>query len=154
MEHAQVACFNFLCIFVAEINVFRKMKKILLLMAFVLVGAYVYSQRRSSARFESMDNAEFATLIADTTVQLVDVRTPAEFAAGHIPEAKNIDVRGDNFDREAKATLSKERPVAVYCRSGARSKTAARRLAAMGYRVYELNTGFMNWNGQRTEPTE
>ena len=130
------------------------MKKILLLMAFVLVGAYVYSQRRSSARFESMDNAEFATLIADTTVQLVDVRTPAEFAAGHIPEAKNIDVRGDNFDREAKATLSKERPVAVYCRSGARSKTAARRLAAMGYRVYELNTGFMNWNGQRTEPME
>lgn len=123
-------------------------------MAFVLVGAYVYSQRRSSARFESMDNAEFATLIADTAVQLVDVRTPAEFAAGHIPEAKNIDVRGDNFDREAKATLSKERPVAVYCRSGARSKTAARRLAAMGYRVYELNTGFMNWNGQRTEPTE
>ena len=130
------------------------MKKILLLMAFVLVGAYVYSQRRSSARFESMDNAEFATLIADTTVQLVDVRTPAEFAAGHITEAKNIDVRGDNFDREAKATLIKERPVAVYCRSGARSKTAARRLAAMGYRVYELNTGFMNWNGQRTEPTE
>lgn len=149
-----MACFNFLCIFVAEINVFRKMKKILLLTLFVLVGAYVYSQRRSSARFESMDNAEFATLIADTTVQLVDVRTPAEFAAGHIPEAKNIDVRGDNFDREAKATLSKERPVAVYCRSGARSKTAARRLAAMGYRVYELNTGFMNWNGQRTEPTE
>lgn len=138
----------------SKIKVFRKMKKILLLMAFVLVGAYVYSQRRSSARFESMDNAEFATLIADTAVQLVDVRTPAEFAAGHIPEAKNIDVRGDNFDREAKATLSKERPVAVYCRSGARSKTAARRLAAMGYRVYELNTGFMNWNGQRTEPTE
>ncbi len=130
------------------------MKKILLLTLFVLVGAYVYSQRRSSARFESMDNAEFATLIADTTVQLVDVRTPAEFAAGHIPEAKNIDVRGDNFDREAKATLSKEHPVAIYCRSGARSKTAARRLAAMGYRVYELNTGFMNWNGQRTEPTE
>lgn len=138
----------------SKIKVFRKMKKILLLMAFVLVGAYVYSQRRSSARFESMDNAEFATLIADTTVQLVDVRTPAEFAAGHIPEAKNIDVRGDNFDREAKATLSKERPVAIYCRSGARSKTAARRMAAMGYRVYELNTGFMNWNGQRTEPTE
>lgn len=130
------------------------MKKILLLTLFVLVGAYVYSQRRSSARFESMDNAEFAAIIADTAVQLVDVRTPAEFAAGHIPEAKNIDVRGDNFDREAKATLSKERPVAVYCRSGARSKTAARRLAAMGYRVYELNTGFMNWNGQRTEPTE
>ena len=130
------------------------MKKILLLMAFVLVGAYVYSQRRSSARSESMTNAEFAAIIADTMVQLVDVRTPAEFAAGYIPGAMNIDVRGDHFDREVKAKLNKERPVAVYCRSGARSKTAARHLAAKGYRVYELNSGFMNWDGPRTEPTE
>ena len=130
------------------------MKKILLLTLFVLVGAYVYSQRRSSARFESMDNAEFAAIIADTTVQLVDVRTPAEFAAGHIPEAVNIDVRGENFESQAQSTLDKERPVAVYCRSGARSKTAARALTEKGFRVYELNKGFMNWNGPRTAPTE
>ena len=130
------------------------MKKILFFTLFLLVGAYVYSQRRSSARFESMTNAEFATIIADTTVQLVDVRTPAEFAAGHIPTAKNIDVRGENFDKEADQQLDKSRPVALYCRSGARSKTAAQALAAKGYRVYELNKGFMNWNGPRTVPTE
>lgn len=130
------------------------MKKILLLTLFVLVGAYVYSQRRSSVRFESMNNGKFAAAIADTTVQLVDVRTPAEFAAGHIPEAVNIDVRGENFESQAQSTLDKERPVAVYCRSGARSKAAAHALAAMGYRVYELNKGFMNWNGPRTAPTE
>lgn len=130
------------------------MKKILLLTLFVLVGAYVYSQRRSSVRFESMNNGKFAAAIADTTVQLVDVRTPAEFAAGHIPEAVNIDVRGENFESQVQTALDKERPVAVYCRSGARSKTAAHALAAMGYRVYELNKGFMNWNGPRTEPTE
>ena len=130
------------------------MKKILFFTLFLLVGAYVYSQRRSSARFESMTNAEFATIIADTTVQLVDVRTPAEFAVGHIPTAKNIDVRGENFDKEADQQLDKSRPVAVYCRSGARSKTAAQALAAKGYRVYELNKGFMNWNGPRTVPTE
>lgn len=130
------------------------MKKILFLTLFLLVGAYVYSQRRSSVRFESMNNGKFAAVIADTTVQLVDVRTPAEFAAGHIPEAVNIDVRGENFESQAQSALDKERPVAVYCRSGARSKTAAHALAAMGYRVYELNKGFMNWNGPRTEPTE
>lgn len=130
------------------------MKKILLLTLFVLVGAYVYSQRRSSARFESMDNAEFAAIIADTTVQLVDVRTPAEFAAGHIPEAVNIDVRGEDFESQAQSTLDKERPVAVYCRSGARSKAAARALTEKGFRVYELNKGFMNWKGARTAPTE
>ena len=130
------------------------MKKILLLTLFVLVGAYVYSQRRSSVRFESMNNGKFAAAIADTTVQLVDVRTPAEFAAGHIPEAVNIDVRGENFESQVQTALDKERPVAVYCRSGARSKTAAHALAAMGYRVYELNNGFMNWKGARTAPTE
>ena len=130
------------------------MKKILLLVALVLVGAYVYSQRRASTSFKSVGNAEFARIIADTTVQLVDVRTPAEFAAGHIPEAVNIDVRGENFDRDAKAKLDPSRPVAVYCRSGARSKTAARALTEKGFSVYELNKGFMNWNGARTEPTE
>ena len=130
------------------------MKKILLLTLFVLVGAYVYSQRRSSVRFESMNNGKFAAAIADTTVQLVDVRTPAEFAAGHIPEAVNIDVRGEKFDEEVRSTLDPSRPVAVYCRSVSRSKTAAHALAAMGFRVYELNKGFMNWKGARTAPTE
>ena len=130
------------------------MKKIIVALLLVAIGVYVYAQRRSSARFESMTNAEFATIIADTTVQLVDVRTPAEFAAGHIPMAKNIDVRGENFDKEADRQLDKSRPVALYCRSGARSKTAAQALAAKGYRVYELNKGFMNWNGPRTVPTE
>lgn len=130
------------------------MKKILLLTLFVLVGAYVYSQRRSSVRFESMNNGKFAAAIADATVQLVDVRTPAEFAAGHIPEAVNIDVRGEKFDSEVKTVLDPSRPVAVYCRSGARSKTAAHALAEKGFRVYELNKGFMNWNGARTDPTE
>ena len=130
------------------------MKKILLLVALVLIGAYVYSQRRPSTTFKSVDNTEFAQIIADTTVQLVDVRTPAEFAAGHIPEAVNIDVRGENFDRDAKAKLDPSRLVAVYCRSGARSKTAARALTEKGFRVYELNNGFMNWKGARTAPTE
>ena len=130
------------------------MKKILLLVVLVLVGAYVYSQRRSVTAFKSVGNAAFAEIIADTTVQLVDVRTVAEYAAGHIPGAVNIDVRGENFDHRAQATLDKSRPVAVYCRSGARSKVAARALAAKGYRIFELNKGFMNWNGARTEPTE
>lgn len=130
------------------------MKRILLLVALVLIGVYVYSQRRAAEAFKSVRNAEFAEIIADSTVQLVDVRTPAEFAAGHIPKAKNIDVRGENFESEAQTQLDKSRPVALYCRSGARSKVAARTLAAKGYRVYELNKGFMNWNGARTEPTE
>ena len=147
-------CSIFLRIFAVGTKLEKVMKKILLLAVLVLVGAYVYSQRRSATAFKSVGNAAFAEIIADTTVQLVDVRTEAEFAAGHIPGAVNIDVRGENFDHQAQTTLDKSRPVAVYCRSGARSKVAARALAAKGYRIFELNKGFMNWNGARTEPTE
>lgn len=130
------------------------MKKLLVIALFVAVAVYALAQHRQSEQFESIGNAQFAQIIADTTVQLVDVRTPAEFAAGHIPEAVNIDYRGERFNEQAKAMLDKSRPVALYCRSGARSKGAARALVAQGYRVYELNRGFMNWDGERTEPTE
>lgn len=147
-------CSIFFVYLQSEQNFEKVMKKILLLAVLVLVGAYVYSQRRSATAFKSVGNATFAEIIADTTVQLVDVRTAAEYAAGHIPGAVNIDVRGENFDHQAQTTLDKSRPVAVYCRSGARSKVAARALAAKGYRIFELNKGFMNWNGARTEPTE
>ncbi len=99
-----------------------------------------------SEGFISQSNKEFAETISDSNVQLVDVRTPEEFAAGHIPGAVNMDVKGADFDDKA-AILEAERPVAVYCRSGARSKIAAKRLVTKGFTVYELNNGFMNWDG-------
>ena len=42
-------------------------------------------------------------------------------------------------------TLPKDKPVALYCRSGNRSKNAARILAEKGYQVLELGTGFRGW---------
>ena len=97
----------------------------------------------------SQGNEEIAATISDRNVQLVDVRTAEEFADGHIPGAINIDVKMDDFDELAAAWLDLGRPVAVYCRSGARSKTAAKRLAGKGFKVYELNHGFMNWDGPK-----
>lgn len=54
----------------------------------------------------------------------VDARTPQEFIEGHIPGAVNIDINSKDFIRQA-ASLDKTSPVAVYCRSGRRSKVAA-----------------------------
>lgn len=101
-----------------------------------------------SEGFISQSNEEFAKTISDSNVQLVDVRTPEEFAEGHIPGAMNIDVRNANFD-ERISELDSGRPVAVYCRSGSRSKTAAQKLVAKGFKVYELNKGFINWDGPK-----
>lgn len=77
----------------------------------------------------------------------MDARTPEEFNEGHIPGAVNIDVKGENFDAKV-AELDKSRPVAVYCRSGRRSKVAAERMTNAGLNVTELSEGILSWKGE------
>ena len=78
-------------------------------------------------------------------IQRVDVRTVAEYSQGHIPGSLNINVLDDKFSAEADELLDKERPVAVYCKSGRRSRNAARLLTQKGFKVYNLDKGFDNW---------
>ena len=99
----------------------------------------------STGKFESVPVSEFAELISDTTVQLVDVRTPQEYAAGNIAGSVNINVNDSSFVADAVSRLDKERTVAVYCRSGRRSKKAAGILASEGFKVVELDTGYIGW---------
>lgn len=90
---------------------------------------------------------EFEQAIKSKKIQLIDVRTPAEYKSGHIKGAKNIDVRNRNFDKQI-LMLKKRVPVAVYCRSGNRSKTAAQKLTEKGFTVIELDHGFNEWSGK------
>lgn len=94
----------------------------------------------------TVDVAEFAKAVSDTSYVVLDVRTPAEHTEGHIPGTHfNIDVLEDTYTEIALNTLPKDKPVALYCRSGNRSKNAARILAEKGYQVLELGTGFRGW---------
>jgi len=76
---------------------------------------------------------------------LIDVRTPEEFANGHLKKAQNIDWNGNDFEN----TISKYKKgdaIFVYCLSGGRSHSAAEKMRTMGYtNVYELNGGIMKW---------
>jgi len=101
--------------------------------------------QNSQPAFKSVDAATFEQQISAPEVQLVDVRTPDEYAAGHIAESKNIDSGSADFEVVCKKELDSQRPVAVYCRSGRRSKIAAEQLTKMGFQVVELNGGFNEW---------
>ena len=97
-------------------------------------------------KFTSYAPVEFAKLLKENpTVQLVDVRRPDEFQAGHIDKAVLINVLDDDFLKKAETLLDKSKPVAVYCRSGKRSKDAAGKLSKSGYTVYELDSGYAGW---------
>ncbi len=91
----------------------------------------------------------FKTKVAETpNAQLLDVRTPGEFAGGHLPDARNLNVQGADFETGA-ATLDKTKPVFIYCLSGGRSQTAGAKLRAMGYTtVYELQGGYLKWTAK------
>ena len=104
----------------------------------------------SKTEFRSVESEEFARIIADREVQLVDVRTPSEYAEGHISGAVNMDVQGESFAEQIQ-TLDKERPVALYCRSGRRSKLAAEQVVKAGYEVVELNGGILSWQGETVQ---
>ena len=80
-------------------------------------------------------------------VQLIDVRTPAEFREGHIENATNIDVTGADFETKIQA-LDKSKPVYVYCRSGHRSNIASKKMEEAGFKqIYDLKGGIKAWSG-------
>lgn len=95
--------------------------------------------------FNTVPADDFETVIADTEVQLVDVRTPEEYAEGHLAGAVNLDVKAPSFKQSALDKLDKSRPVAVYCRGGKRSARAAGMLAAQGFQVTNLEGGVQAW---------
>ena len=95
--------------------------------------------------FENTDVQGFAELIADTNVVVLDVRTAAEYAEGHIQRAILIDQGQSDFVEKAKATLPKGKTIAVYCRSGRRSANAAGKLADVGYKCVNLKGGILAW---------
>ncbi len=85
---------------------------------------------------------EFAEVTTQKDVRLIDVRTPEEYAEGHLAGAENIDVKAADFAERIKDIGG---AVAVYCRGGKRSLTAAKQLAANGCTVYNLDGGILAW---------
>lgn len=100
--------------------------------------------------FKDADVQEFEKITAEKSVVILDVRTPQEFADGHIKDAVNIDVKADSFKDEALRQLSdKNQMIAVYCRSGRRSVTAANILSEEGYKnIVNLKGGILSWQSE------
>ena len=94
---------------------------------------------------ERVDAAAFATVVTSPGVTIIDVRTPEEFAAGHIDGAVNYNVEGPDFATQV-ATLDPAGTYAVYCRSGNRSQVAVDAMSQAGITgIYELESGIVGW---------
>ncbi len=95
---------------------------------------------------------EFAQILAsEPTALLLDVRTPKEYAQGHIKNALLMNIYDAQFEENI-SKLDKTKPVLVYCAAGGRSADAAQQLQQKGFaRIYNLEQGFSDWEDAKME---
>lgn len=94
---------------------------------------------------EHLEPKAFAERMSQPGVVLLDVRTPAEYADGHIAKAQNLDVQAKDFTKRL-ASLDKAAGYAIYCRSGVRSNAAAQQMHNSGFgRIADLAGGINAW---------
>ena len=85
-----------------------------------------------TAAVEKVGADEAVTLIESGEPTVIDVRTPAEFAAGHVAGAQNIEVTAGDFESLV-GRLPKDGEYVVYCQTGNRSGTATEKMADLGF---------------------
>jgi rhodanese-related sulfurtransferase len=121
--------------------------KNLFLITVLLFTCFFYNckEQKKSSNLQLITSGEMEELLNLEDVQLVDVRTPSEFNAGHVPDAQNINFYDENFDQKIEI-LDKSKPIIVYCKSGGRSAKCASKLVEKGFeKIYDLEGGFSQW---------
>ena len=124
------------------------------LMGIITMLCSLFGCSAQTEGFKSLTVKEYAKAIEDTAIVRLDVRTAEEFAEGHIAKTLNIDVLKNDFESKAVAMLPKNHIIAVNCRSGKRSKNAARILVKNGFKVIELDGGYNDWVKNRMPETK
>jgi rhodanese-related sulfurtransferase len=104
---------------------------------------YPLLQRGVGAGTASLDTLGATRLINDNNPIILDVRTPAEYSGGHLPNARNIPL----VDLEKRVgELPAKRPVLLCCANGTRSARAAKQLKQAGRDdVFNLGGGLQAW---------
>ncbi len=97
-------------------------------------------------QIKNVDADEAAAILAqNTNIVVLDVRTPGEYADGHIAGATNVDFRDPNFAQELDS-LDKDKTYLVHCASGGRSSKTRDMMKKDGFEsIYHLNGGLNAW---------
>lgn len=118
-----------------------KLKSIIVFISFNVVILSCNSQTRQV----NLIVPEFEKAITQHSVQVLDVRTAAEYQSGHLKNAFLADWNDETAFRERIKSLDKSQPVYTYCLSGARSAAAAKWMNNNGFTAYNLKGGIIEW---------
>jgi rhodanese-related sulfurtransferase len=115
---------------------------LLALIVFIVISVFRYFRQRNYLK--TITEEQFRE--GYRKAQLIDVREPQEFKNGHILGARNIPV---TQMKQRLIEIRPDKPVYLYCQSGARSQRAAQLLHKKGYKdISQLKGGFKKWTGK------
>lgn len=131
----------------------------LVFVALLIGSAVLYTPKENTEKSAAIQNNNIkntmlatvpATTFASENISgnriLIDVRTPEEYEAGHIKNAKNIDISSPDFSQNIDI-LDKTKQYSVYCRSGNRSSQALKIMESLGFEdVINLKGGIIAWS--------
>jgi rhodanese-related sulfurtransferase len=113
----------------------------------ILVSVFLLScEAAPKGAIQVIDTFQLKEKLETPNLQLLDVRTPGEFAQGSITGALNLDIRQEEQFKAEVEKLNKNQPVYVYCQGGIRSKYAAEKLLELGFTtIYDFSAGYSIW---------
>lgn len=122
---------------------------ILILLSIVIISACQNSTNKnqtSNGIFETISKVDFEKKMEEKKDHiLIDVRTPSEYEAGTIGNAKNINWNDVNFTAEI-SKFDKIKPILIFCQKGGRSGQALNKMKELGFQeVYDLGVGYGGW---------
>ena len=122
-------------------------QNILLIALVVVSGVALILPMLMRSGANDVNPAAATLLINREDAQVIDVREADEFAAGHLPEAKNVPL-AKLADRISEIERFKDKPVIVCCASGMRSGKACGELRKLGFaKIHNLSGGIDAWVG-------
>ena len=121
------------------------MKCKLCISLFLMASFLMSCAQSSTSTSQVLKAAAYKEAIAAKNIQVLDVRTAAEFNAGHIQNALQANWLDQKEFANRTQHLDKNLTVYVYCQVGARSASAQAALKAKGYNVINLEGGLSNW---------
>ncbi|MCS5620891.1 MAG: thiosulfate sulfurtransferase GlpE [Nitrospinaceae bacterium] len=93
--------------------------------------------------FKELDPHKAQEMVEEGSVNVIDIRDPGSYSAGHIPSAVSLN---DTNVKEFIESTDKEKPLIVYCYHGISSRGAAEYLSQNGFKeVYSMTGGFDAW---------
>ena len=112
----------------------------------ILMAIFAIILNTSAQKIMQKNSTELSQILEkDKKIVILDVRTPQEYAAGHLKGAQNIDIYQDNFYNRINK-LDKKATYLVYCRTSNRSTAAVGYMQQNGFKnLYQMMDGFPGW---------